>query len=119
MQKVVLITGCSSGIGRALALELNRKGHRVYATARRRETLAELESQGIRGLALDVTDDTSIDAVRNQKIDSGFIGSCTNGRIEDLRATARVLKAGRSHPGWYSKSFLPPMRSGNRPWTKV
>ena len=62
MQKVVLITGCSSGIGRALALEFNGKGHRVYATARRLETLAALESQGIRGLALDVTDDTSIDA---------------------------------------------------------
>jgi NAD(P)-dependent dehydrogenase (short-subunit alcohol dehydrogenase family) len=63
MQKVVLITGCSTGIGRALALEFNRKGHRVYATARRRETLAALESQGIRGLALDVTDDAAIDAV--------------------------------------------------------
>ena len=62
MQKVILITGCSSGIGRALALEFNRKGHRVYATARRREALSELETQGIRGLALDVTDDASIDA---------------------------------------------------------
>jgi NAD(P)-dependent dehydrogenase (short-subunit alcohol dehydrogenase family) len=62
MQKVVLITGCSSGIGRALALEFNRKGHRVYATARRRETLASLESAGVRGLALDVTEDASIDA---------------------------------------------------------
>jgi len=62
MQKVVLITGCSSGIGRALALEFNRRGHRVYATARRRETLAALESQGIRGLSLDVTDDALIDA---------------------------------------------------------
>jgi NAD(P)-dependent dehydrogenase (short-subunit alcohol dehydrogenase family) len=62
MQKVVLITGCSSGIGRALALEFSRKGHRVYATARRREALSALEAEGIRGLALDVTDDASIDA---------------------------------------------------------
>jgi len=45
MQKVVLITGCSTGIGRALALEFNRKGHRVYATARRRETPAALREE--------------------------------------------------------------------------
>ena len=38
----------------------NRKGHRVYATARRIETLAPFEREGIRGLELDVNDDTSI-----------------------------------------------------------
>ena len=62
MQKVILVTGCSSGIGRALAREFNRRGHRVYATARQRESLAALEAEGIRALALDVTDDASIDA---------------------------------------------------------
>jgi 3-isopropylmalate/(R)-2-methylmalate dehydratase large subunit len=44
-------------------------------------------------------DDTSIETVRNQKIDSGFIGSCTNGRIEDLRAAAAVLKGRKVAPG--------------------
>ena len=44
-------------------------------------------------------DDTAIDNVRNQKIDSGFIGSCTNGRIEDLRAAASVLKGHKVAPG--------------------
>jgi len=44
-------------------------------------------------------DDINIDAVRNQKIDSGFIGSCTNGRIEDLRAAAKVLKGRKVAPG--------------------
>jgi 3-isopropylmalate dehydratase small subunit len=44
-------------------------------------------------------DDTSIETVRNQKIDSGFIGSCTNGRIEDLRAAASVLKGRKVAPG--------------------
>lgn len=62
MQKTVLITGCSSGIGAALASEFARRGHRVYATARRRESLAPLEAQGVRGLALDVNDDHAIAA---------------------------------------------------------
>jgi NAD(P)-dependent dehydrogenase (short-subunit alcohol dehydrogenase family) len=62
MQKIILITGCSSGIGAALAREFGKSGHRVYATARRRESLATLEAEGIQGLALDVNDDASIAA---------------------------------------------------------
>jgi 3-isopropylmalate/(R)-2-methylmalate dehydratase large subunit len=44
-------------------------------------------------------DDASIDSVRNQKIDSGFIGSCTNGRIEDLRISAEIMKGRKVAPG--------------------
>jgi NAD(P)-dependent dehydrogenase (short-subunit alcohol dehydrogenase family) len=60
MQRTVLITGWSSGIGAALATELHRRGHRVYATARRPETLAPLQALGIATHALDVNDDASI-----------------------------------------------------------
>ena len=60
MQKTVLITGCSSGIGAALARELHKRGHRVFATARRREALAPLEADGIHALTLEVNDDGSI-----------------------------------------------------------
>jgi NAD(P)-dependent dehydrogenase (short-subunit alcohol dehydrogenase family) len=62
MQKTVLITGCSSGIGAAMALAFKRKGHHVYATARRIESLAPLQGEGIQALALDVNDDASINA---------------------------------------------------------
>lgn len=61
--KAVLITGCSSGIGRATALRLAGAGWTVYATARRPETLAELETAGCHTLALDVTDEQSMQAV--------------------------------------------------------
>jgi 3-isopropylmalate dehydratase small subunit len=44
-------------------------------------------------------DDTPVEQVRNMKIDSGFIGSCTNGRIEDLRVAASVLKGRKVAPG--------------------
>jgi NAD(P)-dependent dehydrogenase (short-subunit alcohol dehydrogenase family) len=60
--KAVLITGCSSGIGRATALRLVGAGWTVYATARRPETLGELEAAGCRTLALDVTDEQSMQA---------------------------------------------------------
>ena len=60
MQKTILITGCSSGIGAAFAREFGKRGHRVYATARRAESLAAFEVEGVRGLALDVNDDSSI-----------------------------------------------------------
>jgi NAD(P)-dependent dehydrogenase (short-subunit alcohol dehydrogenase family) len=58
----VLITGCSSGIGAALARELHGRGLRVFASARRPETLAPLAALGIDTLPLDVNDDDSIAA---------------------------------------------------------
>jgi NAD(P)-dependent dehydrogenase (short-subunit alcohol dehydrogenase family) len=60
--KAVLITGCSSGIGRATALRLTSSGWTVYATARRPETLGELKDAGAKTLALDVTDEQSMQA---------------------------------------------------------
>ena len=58
----VLITGCSSGIGRAAAISLHAAGLTVYATARQVDSLAGLARQGIRTLALDVTDEASMTA---------------------------------------------------------
>jgi len=59
-QRVVFITGCSSGIGRALAEEFVRAGHRVIATARRPDSLADLEGPDVLVEQLDVTVGPSI-----------------------------------------------------------
>jgi NAD(P)-dependent dehydrogenase (short-subunit alcohol dehydrogenase family) len=59
---VVLVTGCSTGIGRAIARELHARGHRVFATARNPKKLVDLAQAGIDTLALDVNDPTSIRA---------------------------------------------------------
>ncbi len=56
----VLITGCSTGFGRAAAVELTRRGHDVVATARKPEVLEDLDV-AVR-LALDVDDDLSVAA---------------------------------------------------------
>ncbi|MFT3858923.1 MAG: SDR family oxidoreductase [Aquabacterium sp.] len=58
--ELVLITGCGSGIGQALALAFHQQGLRVCATARRLETLAELAAKGIMTRPLDVTDASGI-----------------------------------------------------------
>lgn len=62
MSKVILITGCSTGIGRALALAFHAAGHTVCATARRVDQLHDLAEQGIHTLPLDVDDASSIQA---------------------------------------------------------
>lgn len=78
--RTVLITGCSSGIGRATASLLAREGWTVYATARRSETLADLEAEGCRPLALDVTDEESMAAaVRSvEEAEGGSVGALVN-----------------------------------------
>ena len=62
----ILITGCSSGFGRAAALDFARSGHTVVATmrtpAKGKDLVAEAHAAGLdlRVMALDVTDEASV-----------------------------------------------------------
>jgi NAD(P)-dependent dehydrogenase (short-subunit alcohol dehydrogenase family) len=79
LSKVVLITGCSTGIGRATAERLAAAGHVVYATARRPESIADLAERGCRTLALDVTDEASMQAAVDAVVEAeGAIGALVN-----------------------------------------
>jgi NAD(P)-dependent dehydrogenase (short-subunit alcohol dehydrogenase family) len=75
----VLITGCSTGIGRATAELLAREGHTVYATARRPETIDGLRASGCKTLALDVNDEASMSAaVAAVEEAEGSVGALVN-----------------------------------------
>jgi len=77
--RAVLITGCSAGIGRATALRLAGRGWRVYASARSRRAIADLERAGCCTLELDVTDEHSMTAaVAAVERDEGAVGVLVN-----------------------------------------
>jgi NAD(P)-dependent dehydrogenase (short-subunit alcohol dehydrogenase family) len=79
LSKAVLVTGCSSGIGRASALALVRAGFPVWASAREAGSLGELEQAGCRVLELDVTDEQSrVAAVRRVEAEHGAVGVLVN-----------------------------------------
>jgi NAD(P)-dependent dehydrogenase (short-subunit alcohol dehydrogenase family) len=87
-----LVTGCSSGIGRATALALAGSGFTVWASARRLESIRDLEDAGCRTVELDVTDEDSRNrAVSTIATESGHIGVLVNnagysqaGAVEEL-----------------------------------
>ena len=77
--KAVLITGCSTGIGRATAVLLATKGWPVYATARKLEAIKDLEAKGCKTLALDVCDESSMRAaVQSVEQAHGAVGVLVN-----------------------------------------
>jgi len=75
----ILITGCSSGIGKATAERLASQGHTVYATARSLEGMEPLEGAGCRTLVLDVRDKASMRAaVATVEGEQGAVGTLVN-----------------------------------------
>jgi NAD(P)-dependent dehydrogenase (short-subunit alcohol dehydrogenase family) len=76
--KTVLITGCSSGIGRAAALGLRERGWQVFATARKEKDVKELENLGFRSHLLDILDSQSIQEAVDWLLEE------TGGRLDAL-----------------------------------
>jgi NAD(P)-dependent dehydrogenase (short-subunit alcohol dehydrogenase family) len=116
----VLVTGCSSGIGRATAERLARSGWTVYASARRLESMDGLEEAGCRLLRLDVTDESSMQAAV-EKIEraEGAVGALVNNAgyslsgavesvtLEDARRQFETNVFGLAH---LTQLVLPAMR---------
>jgi NADP-dependent 3-hydroxy acid dehydrogenase YdfG len=99
ISKAVLVTGCSTGIGRATAEHLADRGWTVYATARRLESIEDLREKGCKTLALDVIDEASMqNAVREVEAAEGAVGVLVNNagysqsgavesvKLDDIRA---------------------------------
>ncbi len=97
MEKTILITGCSSGIGYDAAHGLKRAGWRVFATCRKEEDCARLRSEGLESFALDYADDASIKTAFDEALSrtGGTLGAIFNngafacpGAVEDLPTDA-------------------------------
>jgi NADP-dependent 3-hydroxy acid dehydrogenase YdfG len=127
VSKAVLITGCSSGIGQATARRLAASGWTVYATARRLESIADLEAAGCRTLALDVNDeDSMVAAVRTIEETHGAVGVLINnagysqsGAIETvpLDAARRQFETNVFGLARLTQLVLPKMR--DQRWGKI
>ena len=60
MQKAVLITGCSSGIGLVAAQDLRSRGYRALAACRKAQDIDTLEQMGFETVQLDLDDEHSV-----------------------------------------------------------
>ena len=122
--RTVLITGCSSGIGAALAQEFHARGHNVITTARRIESLQPHVAQGMAAVALDVNDAVSIaQAVASVQASHGHIDILVNNagygqfgammdlKSEDLRAQ---FETNVIAPVAVTQAFLPLLRQGTK-----
>src|SRR5260221_10044773 len=125
--KAVLITGCSSGIGHSTAELLAGKGWEVYATARRLESIEDLKSAGCKTLALDVNNESSmqaaVDAVMAAEGAVGVLinnaGYSQSGAVESvpLDQARKQFETNVFGPLRLSQMVLPGMRAQR--WGKI
>ncbi|MDK4719865.1 SDR family oxidoreductase [Rhizobium sp. CNPSo 3968] len=120
-QRIILLTGCSSGIGAYCARALKADGWRVFATVRNEADLAPLASDGIEALLLDYTRPETISAavatVRERtgdRIDALFNNGAYGqpGAVEDLATDVLREQFETNVFGWHelTRQVLPLMR---------
>ncbi|HZM56532.1 MAG TPA: SDR family oxidoreductase [Acidimicrobiales bacterium] len=109
-----IVTGCSSGIGRASAIELTARGYEVMATARRLDAITDLDVA--RTLVLDVDSDDSVAAAREEvgpvdvlvnNAGFGIEGSVEEVHLADVR---RAFETNFFGPARMIQAFVPAMR---------
>lgn len=117
----IIITGCSTGIGAFCARALKADGWRVFATVRRQDDLASLESDGIEAILMDYTDPVSISALVETVLSrtGGTLDALFNngaygqaGAIEDLPTDALRAQFETNVFGWHelTRQVIPAMR---------
>ncbi|BFM16946.1 oxidoreductase [Maricurvus nonylphenolicus] len=121
---VALVTGASAGIGKSIVKQLQQDGWKVYGAARRVEAMRDIEKEGASVLALDVTDDqsmqTCIDTIIQQEgqIDAlvnnagyGSYGTVEDVDIDEARRQFEVNVFGLAR---LTQLVLPHMREANQ-----
>ncbi|MCU0789479.1 MAG: SDR family oxidoreductase [Nitratireductor sp.] len=121
MSRTIVVTGCSSGIGRHCALRLAADGWRVFATARKPADIDALRSIGLDALHLDYADEGSIHAAFDDvmartggRLDALFNNGAYGqpGAVEDLVTDVLRAQFEANFFGWHTLTRLAmgPMR---------
>ena len=120
--RTILVTGCSSGIGRHSALRLAQDGWRVFATARTDADLAALEAEGLEALRLDYAKTDTIHAAMDTVLErtDGRLDALFNngaygqpGAVEDLTTDLLRAQFEANFFGWHelTRRAVPVMRA--------
>ena len=123
--ETVLVTGCSSGIGYHVAKGLKERGYNVYATARKKEDVKRLISEGFKCLQLDYADSESVQDLANELmllVGTNLYGVFHNGAygqpgaVEDLTRETIEKQFAANVFGWMelNNRLIVLMRHNNR-----
>jgi NAD(P)-dependent dehydrogenase (short-subunit alcohol dehydrogenase family) len=124
--RVWLVTGASSGFGRALVETVRERGERVVAAVRRPESLADLEGENVMVHPLDVTQEQAIEPALDAAIGRfgrldvlvnnagvGFVGALEEASLADLRGVMETMFFG---PAALTRAVVPRMRAQGGGW---